>query len=380
MHPCCRRHLLIGTVGLAALGRASVAQSVNNHAALLAALRNFGALDPYANEGLNEIAATLATALRVPGGAAVNALPGPGGIMVCVLRAERERRTLPSGIVLQSNLAASPASDPAARVIWIDADFLRSLAMQISLSMGRSVGGAGLGFMRAVAQSMITPPPALPETWQMESSPALRHQTLLLVSRGAIGFVLAHEMAHILLGQAPVLEIAMADLPRRARQLAPMCPRLTDSTIAARRAYEERADAIAYRAVLAGGKVLGQGPAGLPGEIGMAVLWSLMVASDLVRVGTTAVRPLTLRMLERELGSETVVRLRQAPERPGTDVVGLLYTDSHPAAVQRLREVVRTLARTPGSLSYGQPEGGAMIALAQIIELECAEQLRGLGR
>lgn len=391
---CRRRHLMLGaaTAGLACTAGPAAAQkrpspspAANRHAALHAALRAADAFDPYLSDGLGEIVGALGRAMRLRGGATVNAAPpGEDGIMVCVLRAERERRApiapaLPPGIEPPpSGLAASPVADPAARVVWVDADFLRSLAVRISLRSSASWGGGGLGGVAAVAQSMLAPPPARPDLWQPATSPALRHQTLVLVSRGAGGFVLAHEMAHVLLGPPPALEPALRGLPRRARQLAPMCPALTDPAVAARRDYEDRADALALQAVLAAGDAVGRGPAGLPGELGIATLLTLLLGADIVRVGSTVDSPLPRRMLELQVGPDVAARLReQAVPRPGTDLVGLFYSDTHPAAVQRLVGVMRTLAQRPGSLWYGDPDPAASQALLlKLVEQGCAEAMR----
>jgi hypothetical protein len=368
----CRRHLL-GSALLLAGGVTRAAAAT--HAVLYQSLRQSDALDPYVSDGFGEIVAALGRAMRVP--AAVNRVPGEGGIMVCVLRPERQRGSL-TGIDLPPSLTASPASDPTARIIWIDSDFLRTLAVRISLWAKPDWGGRGLSPTAAVAASLLNPPPALPEYWQPETSPALRHQTLALISRGLAGFLVAHEMAHVQLGTPPSLEQSFQHLPQRARQLAPMCPQLIDDSVKARHAYEDRADAIALQAVLGGGAALGQAPLGLPGEIGIATLFTLMLAADVVRVGTTVDRPLTQKMVEMQIGHDAFVRLReQTRPKPGTDLVGMFYTDTHPAAVQRLLVVMQNLSKRPDSMWYGNWSASSdQMLLAQLVEQSCAEALR----
>ncbi|HTW25598.1 MAG TPA: hypothetical protein VME92_00620 [Acetobacteraceae bacterium] len=378
----CRRHLMLGaTAGLLpGVGRAQLAAS--DHATLYAALRQADALDPYVNRGLDGIAVAVAGAMRVPGGAAVNRVPAAGGVMVCVLRAERERPPLPAALAVPAGLTGSPVTDPERRVIWIDADFLRILAMRISLRAKPDWGGAGLTAPAAVAQSLLTPPPALPQLWQESTSPALRHPLLLLESRGAGGFLLAHEMGHVLLGTPPSLDVALSGLPRRARQLAPMCPDLTNPSVIARRTYEERADALALEGVLNAGDAVGRPPTGLPGEFGIAMLFVLMLSADVVRVGSTVDAPLPQRYLELVVGHDAFVHLReQFAPRPGTDLVHLFYTDTHPAAVQRLLAVMRSLAARPGSMWYGSgdPVSDQML-LQRLVEEGCREAMHSMPR
>jgi hypothetical protein len=377
---CRRRPLLLGA-GLSLLACPAIAQPRRGeHATLHAALRAADALDPYLADGVGEIAGALGRAMRVRGGAVVNDVPPEeDGIMVCVLRPERERRTQVRGVAIPGGLAASPAADPARRVVWADSDFLRVMAVQVSLWASRSLGGLGLGPIGAVAESRLSPPPSRPELWQPDSSPALRQQVLALISRGAGGFVLAHEMAHVLLGPPPDVAASLSALPSRARQLAPMCPALTDPAIAARRAYEDRADALALEAVLAGGDALGRAPIGLPGELGIATLLTLMLAADIVTLASVLESPLPQRFVQQSVGADSLARLRAAgARRPGTDLVGLVYSETHPAAVQRLVGTMRTLAQRPGSMWYGDSDPASNQALLlTLVERACQEAMQG---
>jgi hypothetical protein len=379
----CRRPLLGGGAAMLALGAAGARAQGTDHAALLARLRQGDLLDPYALEPVREIAAALGRAMGVRGGVAVNEAPrGADGILVCVLRAARDRRAPLPDDVAQDPPPASPVAEPARRVIWVNADFLRTLAVQISLFGNAAWGGGGLTGIQAVARSRLEPPPGHERYWNPETSPAFRHPTLGLVARGAAGFVLAHEIAHVLLGEPPSVEAALRGLPRRARQLAPMCPSLTLPAVVKRRAYEDAADARALEAVLAGGPALGQGPVGLPGELGIATLFTLRLGDDIVRVGSTVNTPIPRRLLEAQVGPEMFARLRaDAAPRPGTDLVGLIYSDTHPAVVERLLGVMRRLAKRPGSQWQGDADPARSQAVwLQLVQMSCDEALRGTDR
>lgn len=380
MHCSCRRGFVLGSVALACSPAVAPAQSAaGTHAGLHARLRGADAFDAYLADDLARIVAALARAMAVPGGAALNAVPGPGGIMVCLVRAERERAGRVPMAEIPSELAESPVADTQARVVWIDADFLRLLVMRIALRANTAWGGSGLGSAAAVAQTLLAPPPARPELWQPATSPGITHPTLALTFHGALGFLLAHEFAHMALGPLPPPDPAMAALPRRARQLAPMCPMLTSPSVLARRGYEEQADSMALAAVHAGGDALGRAPAGLPGDLGIATLLTLMLGADLVRLGSVLELPLARRLLELEVGAEDAARLRAQAARPGTDLVRLIYSDTHPAAVQRLLRIMQALAGTPGSLWYGNPDpAGSQALMQRLVERVCTEALQAI--
>jgi hypothetical protein len=373
MRCLCRRPLL---AGLVATALPAAAQSPPDHAALLSALRRAGALDTYAAEALAGMVAALGRALRLP--ATLNLPPPSGGAMVVLLKAQRERRGVPQALGVPAGLIASPAADPARRLVWLDADFLRVLAMRIALLAPVNLRGAGLSGVQAVTESELAPPPARPELWEEDRAPVFHQPTQEIIARGAAGFVLAHEMAHLLGGPAPPLPSTRPDLPRRARQLAPACPQLTDPAIAARRAYEEQADTVALNAVLAAGEPMGQGRRGLPGELGIATLLTLTLAANIVQLGSTIESGIAPRGLQMMVGPEkfAALRARNTPV-PGTDLTRLVYSDTHPAAVQRLMTVMRALAAQRGSLWFGDPDPASdQAVLLQLQELACADALR----
>lgn len=359
MNGCCRRALLAAPLLACRPARAQATLRV-----LLAAA---DALDPYLADMIAPLAAGLGANMALP-----------DDVLVAVVRPARDRGALPE---IPALLAESPLTDIDARVVWIDSDFLRLLVMRIGLVARRDWGGAALSSAAAVAQSLLHAPPEAPEWWQEPTAPALVQPVLREAVRGAAAFLLAHEFAHLLLGPAPWPLHALAGLPRRARQLAPMCPDLTHESVKARRAYEEQADRMALAAVhqLPRGPV-GQGGAGLPGDLGIAMLLNLMLGADLVRLGTTLELPLAARMLEQQLGADVFASLRAAAPLPGTDLVRLAYSDTHPAALQRLLEVMRQLSETEGSLWYGDTSVATSQGLMQLlVQRACAEAEAALG-
>jgi hypothetical protein len=325
---------------------------------------------------------TLGRVMGLRGDVTVNAVPqGEDGIMVCVLRSDRDHYSaLPPSVALPSGLSDSPMADPAGRVVWVSVDYLRLLVTQISLFGNIASGGADLSAVDAVARTRVFSLGTFAELWQPGTSPALRDPMLALVWRGACGFVLAHEMAHVLLGTPPSLEPVLRDLPKRARQLAPICPALAGEAVVARRKYEERADSLALEAVLAGGAALGRGRIGLAGDFGIPTLLTLMLAADIVRIGSTTNSQFAQRMLEGDVGLEIASKLRKQNEttlKPETDLVRLYYSNTHPAVVQRLIGVTRSLAQRPGSLWYGDADPASdQERLLTLVEIGCAEAMR----
>ncbi|HUO55110.1 MAG TPA: hypothetical protein VMU18_10230 [Rhodoblastus sp.] len=338
---------------------------------MLEALRAQHALDPYLMETLVPIAAELGSRMGL-GGVTVNAVPPAGGVMVCVLRPAAERGRLPSGVPAADE--SSPVTDPENRIIAIDSNFLRILVARIALDSPRNMGGAGAGPYVAVAETLLTPPPAHPELWG-PSSPVLRQPTLTSMVRGAVAFVIAHELGHIVLGRPPPPS-QRDDLTGRARQLAPMCPSLTDPAVVARRRYEEQADALAFEAVVAGGPALGRSAAGVAGDLGIPLLFLLVLAADIVEIATVTQNRLSRAMLKMQIGDDAMRRLLEANEArqaPGTELVGRFYSATHPAAAQRLLTLRNKLAETPGSIWYRQPDQGSYRMMLALAETACAE-------
>jgi hypothetical protein len=192
--------------------------------------------------------------------------------------------------------------------------------------------------------------------------------------RGAIAFVVAHEIGHVILGAPPQLDVS--DLQGRARQLAPMCPSLTDPSVVARRRYEEKADALAFDGVVAGGPALGRAAAGVAGDLGIPTLFLLVLAADIVQIASVTQNRMLRTMLKMKIGDEAMARLiaaNQSTQAPGTELVGRVYSETHPSAAQRLLTLRNKLAELPGSVWYGQPDQGSQQLMIALAERACAE-------
>jgi len=362
---------ILGTAGLAACSARAAAQAASDHAGTLRALRAAGALDPYLNEILGELATELGRLMQIPGGAAVNAVPAAGGILVCTVRAGSPQSIIGSDVVLQRG---SPVTDAARHVVWIDADFLRDLTTRISLLADPSMGGEGLSAVAVEAQMVLTPPPARPELWQPDTSPALTNFTGQRAWRGAIGFILAHEFGHVLQGPTRQLPREPGNLPPRARELAPVCPALTDPVVTARRVYEEKADELAFEAVIAGGAVLGRGSRYLAGDLGIPMLLQLFLAKDIVYVGSKIDSQPAIDFLRQQIGEDALTRLKVIPRSlRRSALIEQFYSQTHPAVVQRLSAIRRKLSVQPGSIWYGSRVPPVEQIMKEIADKACAE-------
>jgi len=192
--------------------------------------------------------------------------------------------------------------------------------------------------------------------------------------RGATAFVIAHEIGHVKLGPPP--KLVVSDLEGRAGQLAPRCPSLTDPTVAARRRYEEQADALAFDAVVAGGPALGRAAAGVAGDLGIPTLFLLVLAADIVQIASVTQNRMLRALLKMQIGDAAMARLiaaNESTQAPGTELVGRVYSETHPAAAQRLLALRNKLAELPGSVWYGQPDQGSPQMMLALAEKACAE-------
>jgi hypothetical protein len=304
---------------------------------------------------------------------AINTAPPPGGVLVCVLHPLRERtQKLPAGVLPPSPW--SPHTDPENRIIYVDSDFLRLLAMRIALFSDRRWGGAGLSASAAVAETILNPPPSQVELWG-PNSPAFSVPVQRATWRGAVGFVIAHEVGHVKLGSPPAPDQDTA-LQGRKRELAPLCPSLTSPAVLALRKYEENADALGFEAVVVGGSAMGRGPKGVAGDLGIVALLDFLLAEDNVRVGSVVQDPFVRGLLSEKIGKEYLARLitlNSSNQVGTTSLVERFYSDTHPASVERLVTLRNKLSKLPESIWYGEPDVNSLQQMELLRNKACAE-------
>jgi hypothetical protein len=170
---------------------------------------------------------------------------------------------------------------------------------------------------------------------------------------GAVAFLIAHEMGHVVLGLDPALERHVS-LPRgltgRDRDRIWACTTMLGDVIAGRRQQEAEADAYAIGLL---GRITTQTPPRLRFELGTLFLLNGELGK-LVNV-LIALNPNGPTLMARAgLGvNAELVRALSAQLSRQDGLIATIFPDSHPALVDRMLEIASAFVRNPTSLSYG---------------------------
>lgn len=195
--------------------------------------------------------------------------------------------------------------------------------------------------------------------------------------RGALAFVLAHEMGHLILGHVKFNEPERGHLNQltpRQRDERRACPELLDKEARERQKLEAAADQAAVRLLGAQCRIGNDGQ--LRHSIHMlgASWYFLASMSDkLLEMGRSTESPVIARALRMKLGPQLYDQIvaAQARETRG-GAVAPAFPLSHPPDTERMRAIENALRATPcGS-------GGLDSSGAQLLEMYRQQMCRGL--
>ena len=187
--------------------------------------------------------------------------------------------------------------------------------------------------------------------------------------RGALAFVLAHEMGHLRAGDAGASNpgeaaVVLKDLTERQKDERRACPETLDPRFRARQRDEAAADMAAVR--LLGG----QCRIGADGQLRHAIYllgtqWYFLAAmSDkLLQMGRSTSSPVIAQALRIQLGPalyDQVIAAHADAQRRGA--VAPAFPSTHPPDATRMRDIERALAASPCGSS------GFDVAQAQLLE------------
>ena len=186
-------------------------------------------------------------------------------------------------------------------------------------------------------------------------------------TRGALAFVLAHEMGHLQIGRTMSDEpdrIRLSNMTEREKDEARACPELMEREARQRQTIEREAD-------LAAAAMLGKQCLGAGGDLryqiymlGTTVYFLAAMSDKLIDMGRNSDSPNIAAMLRRFLGPdlyERVIAAHAAEKRRGA--VAFAFPSSHPPDTARMQAIEATLRDSPCGASGFDSTSGAMLEL-----------------
>jgi len=347
-------------------------------------LERAGVIDAYYPEVAFEVASALAKAAPDQWrGVQVNGPHRPGWLNIYLIDA---RRLPESGLLAEegidnftpANLSAGAMAHEDTGTIFLNTAMWKRLTAatvmkQTQLQTDLTAALATVDVMTLDAARTFWDPAAL-----SANTPA--NQRVGWLMRGALAFVLAHEMGHLRIGRTQSEEPDRLRLSKRLtdRQMDEMraCPELMDKEARQRQKHEQAAD-------LAGVALLGQQcRIGADGELRHSIYmlgtgWYFLASmgDKLIEMGRNTDSPFIANLLRTTIGPELyqqVVAARANEKRGGA--VKSAFPSSHPPDTERMRSIEAALRATPCG-SGGLDSSGAQ--MLEMFRLQMCRRLIG---
>jgi len=198
--------------------------------------------------------------------------------------------------------------------------------------------------------------------------------------RGALAFVLAHEMGHMRIGghaQSEEPDKLRMNLTPRQQDERRACPELVDKESRQRKKQEQAAD-------LAGAAMLGQQcRIGVDGELRHSIYmlgttWYFLasMSDKLIDMGRNTNSPVIAQALRVKIGPELYQQVVAAHAREKRGAVASAFPYSHPPDTARMQSIEAALHATPCG-SNGLDTSGAQVL--EMYRLQMCRQLIGRG-
>jgi hypothetical protein len=381
---CCARAWLVAAA-LALSGTANAQVAPPRSEPILARLQQAHLVDDYYPDAVREVAESLVRA--APGewqGVRVNEAHGPGWLNIYLVDAERLSDDEPfdvGGVELtREALAGGALAREESGTIFLNSAAAKRLAA--ATVMKRT--GVQEELMAGLAVVDANGLQATRRYWDPGTLDADTDEMRLSgwLLRGALAFVLAHEMGHLLIGpsaEADAAAIRMRDLTNlteRQKDERLACPETLHAEFQLQQRHELAADLAAVR-------LLGQQcRIGADAELrhGIYVLgtsWYFLAAmSDkLLQMGRSSDSPFIARILRAKLGpqlyEQAVVASASAVRKGG---VRAAFPKTHPPDYARMEAIQRALADTPCG---GGDQDLADLQMMELLRLTTCSQLTG---
>jgi len=354
-------------------------------------LESRGLVDPYMAGVAQEVAGKLVQASGQWPSYQVNGRYDPAGLNIYLIDAGRmqgdEIRISDKIVLTREGLVGNPQTFEEARVILVDTRLLKEFLAATLLVLGGQHE-----MLQAVGEIKLRGLEGMRSLWDPARNPTLASRRpldqWLIFYRGALAFILAHEMGHVSMGQPLSQQVSRRPLPRTLskedRKNLKVCPELLAPNYRDQQQVEARADDYAVQLL---GKVLFP-----PGVTDQPRLWYELGAQWLVlyRINSELVRTLyatnskNIRaMLRLQLGPALYDALqgqKKDQDAEADSFIAQAFPATHPASYRRLSQALGGLAKSPYSLYYGQPvDDSEATMLDAVIQRQCSEIGERLG-
>ena len=318
-------------------------------------------LDSYCRGMTAEVASNLIKATDRWSGVQVNRPPRAGEIGIYLVDADR----LPSNNVLRAegielgreSLHRNAITHEASSTIFIDTGMLKEIAASTFLTQTRAVASITAAVAKVQAEGLSTLRPAWEEATRDPAEP--ERERIDFVMRGALAFIVAHEMGHVAVGRTEIKRGSSSFRVLTPRQYDEVraCPELLDKEYLQRQQVERRVDAFAA-GLLARQCTIGK-DGGLRYEAYVlgAIWYFLFTTSTRLLAGARATdSPFIRQNLTKLIGPDlyTAVVEKAAHEQRGGAVHALL-PPSHPPDLARSEQLETDLNAPPCGRS-GPPD------------------------
>ena len=349
-------------------------------------LSRLGALDDYLVGIARGITADLVRASGQWTRAQVNGPYEPGGINVYLVDSRRlpESNPLPeAGVDLaRSNLEGNAVTLEAPRLIMIDTVFLKSMVSAATL-LG---GPKPVDTINAVASLRAHGLDAFVNLWDPAKNAALSApgpvDKWYMLYRGALAFVIAHELGHVSLGPREVVARSQArPFTGRDRDTYRACPLLVDPGHREKQAVEAEADKVAAR-LLAGvcAQLTPQQPRKFVYELGAQWYFVYTMGQGLVSALFATESRLIHTYMKTKLGADLYGAILKTAEREDRGSVQVFFPFTHPPDYRRAVDSLGQLRRLPCSYFYGEAESAEPQLLEQVRDRACREMAERYSR
>jgi hypothetical protein len=347
---CCAFAVLIGFMGVSA----SAAQ--DRAGRIWQKISGANVIDSYFPDVAEEVAGTLIQA--APGrwqGVQVNKPPRAGWLHIYLIDAQRlppDNLLADEGVAgfTAPNLAGGAAADEESATIFVNTAMWKRLAAATLITqMKKADLTVAMAFVDAAGLEKLDKLWA-PATLLQDSNETRNVGNFM---RGALAFVLAHEMGHLLIGPAKDSDepdrLRLSRMTPRQQDEARACPALLLKGFREKQKHEQAADRAAAT-------LLGQQcRIGTDGKLRHLVYmlgtgWYLLASMNdkLLAMGRHTTSPNIEKMLRTKLGDQlyqAAITARAAEHRRGA--VQFAYPSGHPPDTERLRAIDAALRDTP---------------------------------
>lgn len=377
----CAIAVLIGLLGVPAAAAQDRAGSIAQK------LERAGVIDNYFPDAAQYVANTLVQA--APGrwqGVQVNQAPRDGWLHIYLIDARR----LPDDNILADEgvdnftgpeLAAGGTSDEDSASIFLNTAMWKRLAAATVMKES----GLQSDLMSALAIVDSVGLERVHKFWEpatlSEKSPDIRTARWLL--RGALAFVLAHEMGHLMIGHAKPSDEAsqrrLSQMTKRQADESRACPELLPSESRQRQKHEHDADMAAVTLL---GRQCQIGNDGKQRHaiymIGTSWYFLASMSDKLFVMGRNTDSPNIANALRARMGDQLyqlAIAAHAAEKRRGA--VKFAYPASHPPDTERMQAIEAAMRATPCG-GDGLSSSGAQ--LLEMFRLQMCQQMIGQGQ